>query len=147
MTSLKGEKFLSPEDEEQVVEAIRKAEKETSGEIRVHIEKTCPSSPLARAGEVFNLLAMDETELRNGVLIYVATDDHLFYICGDKGINDVVAPDFWDCTKDVMASHFKNRDFKQGLIEGIQRAGEQLRKHFPPIEGDKDELTNEISNG
>ncbi len=143
----KPDNFLSPDDERDVVEAIRNAESATSGEIRVHLERTCPSTPLARAGEVFNLLKMDQTELRNGVLIYVATDDHLFYICGDKAINDVVEPDFWDCTKDVMVKHFKNHDHKQALIDGIQRAGEQLQKYFPRLEGDKDELSNEISNG
>ena len=68
-------------------------------------------------------------------------------ICGDKGINDLVPPDFWDTTKDVMASHFKNGDFKQGLVDGITKAGEQLQKYFPFEEDDTDELSNEISLG
>jgi uncharacterized membrane protein len=90
---------------------------------------------------------MDETELKNGVLIYLAIDDHKFVICGDKGINDVVPEGFWDLTKNVMAARFKSGNFKQGLIEGITKAGEQLRQHFPYEDDDTNELSNEISKG
>lgn len=143
----KVEEFLTKEDEQEIVEAIRMAEKETSGEIRVHIEKTTSKVPYDRALEVFHELRMDVTELKNGVLIYVAVNDHNFVICGDKGINEVVPVDFWDCTKDIMAAAFKNGNFKQGLIDGITRAGEQLQKYFPFQEGDTNELSNEISKG
>ena len=141
------EDFLSKEEEQEIVEAIRIAEKNTSGEIRVHIEKTTSQDPYDRAKAVFHELRMDETELKNGVLIYLAVDDHHFIICGDKGINDLVEPDFWDCTRDVMASQFKKGDFKQGLVDGILRAGERLQKHFPWQKGDTNELSNEISKG
>lgn len=141
------EKFLTTEEEQEIVEAIRMAEKETSGEIRVHIEKTTSGDTFARALEVFHLLKMDNTKLQNGVLIYLAVDDHSFVICGDKGINDIVGHDFWDCTKDIMQAHFKKGDFKQGLVDGIRRAGEQLQKHFPWDDADSDELSNEISKG
>lgn len=143
----KVENFLSTEEEQQVVEAIRMAEKETSGEIRVHIEKKASGDAFDRAKEVFHFLKMDETKLKNGVLIYLAVDDHAFVICGDKGIDDVVADDFWNSTKDLMASHFKSGDFKQGLIAGIRMAGEQLQHYFPCQDDDRDELSNEISNG
>jgi uncharacterized membrane protein len=123
------------------------AEKETSGEIRVHIEKTTSKVHFDRALEVFNELKMDQTELKNGVLVYLAVDDQKFVICGDKGINDVVPEDFWDSTKNVMAARFKSRNFKQGLIDGITKAGEQLQQHFPYETGDTNELSNEISKG
>lgn len=141
----KVEDFLTKEEEQQIVEAIRLAEKETSGEIRVHLEKTTSGEAFARALEVFHLLKMDNTKLQNGVLIYVAVEDHNFVICGDKGINDVVPNDFWDCTRDAMAQQFKSGNFKQGLIDGITRAGEKLQQYFPWEEGDSDELSNEIS--
>jgi uncharacterized membrane protein len=143
----KVEEFLTKEEEQEIVEAIRMAEKETSGEIRVHIEKTTPKIHFDRASEVFHELKMDETELKNGVLIYLAIDDHKFVICGDKGINDVVPEGFWDLTKNVMAARFKSGNFKQGLIEGITKAGEQLRQHFPYEDDDTNELSNEISKG
>lgn len=141
----KVEDFLTKEEENEIVEAIRMAEKETSGEIRVHIEKTTSKVHFNRALEVFQHLGMHATELKNGVLIYVAFEDHQFVICGDKGINDVVPEDFWDCTKEIMANHFKQKKFKLGLIEGIARAGEQLQKYFPYQTGDTNELSNEIS--
>ena len=143
----KVEDFLSKEDEQEIVEAIRIAEKNTSGEIRVHIEKTTSLDAYDRAMEVFHELRMDETQLQNGVLIYLAVDDHNFVICGDKGINDVVEADFWNCTRDVMVAQFKQNQFKQGLVDGILRAGEQLKKYFPWKDGDSNELSNEISKG
>ena len=143
----KVENFLTQEEEQAVVEAIRLAELSTSGEIRVHIEKETSLDAFDRALEVFNTLKMDATELKNGVLVYVAVKNKSFVICGDQGINDLVPSDFWDSTKEVMANHFKNGNFKQGLIDGISKAGEQLKKYFPYQEGDTNELSNEISKG
>lgn len=143
----KVEDFLTKEEEQEIVEAIRVAEKNTSGEIRVHIEKSTSVDAFDRAMEVFHLLKMDETVLKNGVLIYLAVKDKNFVICGDKGINDLVPNDFWDCTRDVMSKNFKEGNYKQGLVEGILRAGEQLQKYFPYEDGDTDELSNEISRG
>ena len=141
------EAFLTSKEEEEIIEAIRKAELKTSGEIRVHIEKTSKSDATNRALEIFHFLKMDNTKLQNGVLIYVAVEDRTFVIFGDKGINDVVAKDFCDTTKNVMQSHFKSGHFKQGLIDGIIKSGEQLAKYFPWEYGDSNELSNEISKG
>lgn len=141
----KIEDFLSAEEEQDIVEAIRKAELNTSGEIRVHIENTCKGDATHRALEVFHLLKMDNTKLQNAVLIYVAIEDKTFVIYGDKGINDVVEKGFWDSTKDIIQSHFKKGNFKQGLIEGVLKSGKQLQHHFPYSDNDTNELTNEIS--
>jgi uncharacterized membrane protein len=143
----KTEAFLTLEEEQEIVDAICVAEKNTSGEIRVHVEKTTELDTYDRALEVFHELKMDETELKNGVLIYLALEDKTFVICGDQGINDVVTNVFWDSTKDAMLAHFKNGNFKQGLIDGIIIAGEQLKQHFPWSEDDTNELSNEISKG
>ena len=139
--------LLTQSDELEIIEAIRMAEQDTSGEIRIHIEKTTALAPFDRALEVFQLLKMDETALKNGVLIYLATEDQSFVVCGDKGINDLVSDTFWDSTKEVMAAHFKQGNFKQGLIDGILRAGKELQKYFPCTDDDRDELSNEISRG
>lgn len=139
--------FLNKEEEQAVIKAIVAAENETSGEIRVHIEKTTSKAAYDRALEVFVSLKMDQTALKNGVLIYIATADKTFAICGDKGINDVVADNFWNSTKEIMAAEFLNGNFKQGLISGILKTGEQLKKYFPNQEGDVNELSNEISIG
>lgn len=143
----KVEDFLTKEEEQEIVQAITKAEKNTSGEIRVHIEDHTEKPPLERAQEVFHFLGMDETSLRNGVLFYVGVTDHTFAIIGDEGIDKVVEDDFWDCTRDAVISNFKERKFKDGLVAGILRAGEQLEQYFPFTDGDKDELSNEISKG
>lgn len=142
----KIEDFLSKKGEEEVIEAIRMAEKSTSGEIRVHMEKTHGEQDIfERAMEVFHLLKMDNTKLDNGVLIYVAVEDRDFVIYGDRGINEVVPADFWESTKDVIVAQFKAGNYKQGLIDGILKAGEQLQTHFPWSENNKNELPNNIS--
>jgi uncharacterized membrane protein len=153
----KVEEFLTKAEEQEIVQAIGKAEKNTSGEIRVHIEngpslkdeqaKQTSIVAIDRAMEVFRTLNMENTQERNGVIIYVAVKSKQFAIYGDKGINEKVADDFWDCTKDAMANHFKDGNYKQGLIDGILNAGEQLKKHFPYQDNDTDELSNEISKG
>jgi uncharacterized membrane protein len=139
--------FFTPEEEQVIVNAIATAEKNTSGEIRVHIENHSDKPPLERAQEVFAFLGMHATQARNGVLFYVAVNDHTFAIIGDEGIDKAVEPDFWDCTKDVVISHFREGRFAQGLTEGILRAGDRLKQYFPYNEGDKNELPNEISKG
>ncbi len=142
----KLEKFLNKKEEAEVVDAIRSAEKKTSGEIRVHLEPTTNDQDIFdRAMEVFHMLKMDNTKLDNGVLIYVAVEDRNFVIYGDKGINEVVPDDFWESTKDLIVSHFKKGDFKQGLVEGVLKAGEQLQKHFPWDENNQNELSDQIS--
>ena len=143
----KVEAFLTKAEEQEIVEAIGVAEKNTSGEIRVHIEKETSIAAIDRAMEVFRSLNMENTQQRNGVIIYVAVKSKQFAVYGDHGIHDIVGDDFWNSTKDVMQNHFQNANFKQGLIDGILKAGEQLQRHFPHQDDDKNELSNEISKG
>jgi len=137
--------FLTSKDEEAIVAAIKEAEKNTSGEIRVHIEAHTDDDHYEHALQVFGELKMQETELRNGVLFYLATHDQKFVILGDKGINDKVADDFWDETKEMMQGCFRKEEFKKGLVDGILKAGHELKTHFPYQDDDTDELSNEIS--
>ena len=139
--------FLRPEEEEQIVEAIRQAEKKTSGEIRVHIENSSSFSVEDRAKEVFHLLKMDRTKLQNGVLIYMAVANHQFGIFGDKGIDTKVHSTFWNDTRDVMRNLFKEGKFKEGIVQGILTASKALEVHFPWEANDTNELSNSISKG
>ncbi len=139
------EKFLSAQDEAEIIDAIRRAEANTSGEIRVHIDSVSTGEPLDHAAAVFQKLEMQNTAARNGVLIYIAVDSKMFVIYGDKGINEVVPADFWESTKNVMQEHFKAGDFKTGIVGGIEKAGEQLKKFFPWEKGDNNELPDDIS--
>ncbi|SDR66646.1 TLP18.3, Psb32 and MOLO-1 founding protein of phosphatase [Polaribacter sp. KT25b] len=143
----KVEEFLTKEEEQEIISAIQIAEKNTSGEIRVHIEATTEKAHYDRALEVFYLLEMNNTKDANAVLIYVAVNDKKFVVYGDKGINSVVPKDFWDTTKNVIQNHFKIGNFKQGIVDGILKAGEELQNHFPYQTDDKNELSNEISKG
>ena len=143
----KIEDFFTANEEQQVVEAIQTAEKNTSGEIRVHIEKTTDKDPLERAKAIFYELKMNETQAQNGVLFYVATESHHFAILGDKGINDLVPDDFWNAEKELVLSHFAKREFAKGLELGIIEAGKKLKEFFPYQSDDTNELSDEISKG
>lgn len=134
-------------EKKTIVDAITEAELNTSGEIRIHIDKKCKNNPIDKAVKIFEKLGMHNTEHRNGVLIYIATSNKKLAIIGDEGINKVVKENFWDEIKDEMISHFKDDNFIVGLSNGIIKAGQQLKKHFPYKSDDINELTNEISFG
>ena len=139
------ENFLSKEDENEIVEAIRLAEQRTSGEIRVHIEDRSSFSIEERAKEVFHYLKMDRTKLQNGVLIYIAVRNHEFGIFGDKGIDAKVNSTFWNDVRDVMQDLFKKGAYKEGIVQGIQTASKALENHFPWNSNDSNELSDSIS--
>lgn len=141
------EEFLTAGEEQEIIEAILEAEKNTSGEIRVHIEATTKIDHFSRAQQVFHFLKMDNTKEENGVLLYVAVDDKKFVIYGDSGIDRAVPKGFWDTTKDLISSHFKKGDFKQGIVEGVLKAGKELEAHFPWNYNDTNELSDAISKG
>ena len=123
--------LFTDEEQERIRQAIVQVEENTSGEVRVCVEKSCSEDVLLRAAKYFESLDMQKTEQRHGVLIYLATADRKFAIIGDKGINSVVAVDFWDTTKNAMLEHFKKGDLIEGIVVGLRIAGEQLQKSFP----------------
>jgi len=139
--------LFSEEQIQLVVSSIREAERSTSGEIRVHIDLYCKEDVLDHAAFVFEKLNMHQTKLRNGVLFYLATEDHKFAILGDAGINQKVPENFWDEIKEETLEYFKRREFTEGLCHGIDKAGKQLKQHFPYKSNDSNELTDEISFG
>jgi uncharacterized membrane protein len=140
---------LTPEQEAALVAAIRQAEITTSGEIRVHLEDTCPTpEPLDRAAQVFADLGMHRTAERNGVLFYLAWKTRQFAVIGDAGINSAVPDDFWEVTKETVLDHFRAHDYVTGLDKGIRLVGEQLRRYFPyNAATDRNELDDSISFG
>ncbi len=137
--------LFNDEEQQRIREAVERAEKNTSGEIRVCVEKTCSEDVLDRAATYFTKLDMHKTKLRNGVLIYLATEDHKFAIIGDGGINKVVPDDFWDQTKLQMLEQFKQGNLVEGIAIGVTLAGEQLKKYFPYDKDDTNELSDEVS--
>jgi len=137
--------FIALLDQSRITAAIAIAEGETSGEIRVHIQ------PKARGGEpryvaerTFERLGMTKTALRNGVLLFIASEENSFVILGDKGIDEKVPVGFWDEIAKNLTIRFKNGEFTEGIVEAITAAGHQLKTYFPRAEGDINELSDEI---
>ncbi|NIJ51297.1 TPM domain-containing protein [Dyadobacter arcticus] len=140
--------FFSDEQQQRIIEAIQEAEKQTSGEVKVHIEKKCANTDvMERAKEVFLLLNLHETSERNGVLFYLAYEDRKFAVLGDKGIDEKVPVDFWNSTKDLLREYFLKGQFSEGLSKAIGEAGIQLKTHFPYKSDDVNELPDDISFG
>lgn len=137
--------FFTAEQQQEIIHAIQAAETHTSGEIRLHLEESCGNDVIERAAVIFQKLEMHKTELRNGVLIYLAVKDRQFAIIGDVGINENVPEGFWDEIKDEMLVHFKQGHFVDGLKIAIRNSGEQLKHYFPRADDDVNEMTDEIS--
>ena len=145
LSKMKAATFFTKEQQTRILEAVREAERATSGEVRVHIETNCPEDVLDRAAWLFGKLGMNKTDLRNGVLFYLAVNDKKFAILGDAGINAVVPKGFWDEISLLLATNFRKGLFTEGLCEGIIMAGQQLKAHFPYKGDDVNELSDEIS--
>jgi len=135
---------LTAEEQKKILEAIKEAERNTSGEIRLFIEDTCKENVLDRAAFIFNELGMHKTKLQNGVLIYLAMESHHFAIIGDRGINTKVKKDFWHDIKLEMQHHFTAGDFVTGLLNGVEMTGQALKEYFPHKRDDKNELPDDI---
>lgn len=137
--------FLTDKQEKQVISAISEAERQTSGEIRVHLEHHCNSEPLKRADRIFHELGMDQTELQNGVLIYIATEDRKAAVYAGRGIHKKVEDNFWSDVLDLLLDHFKKQDYESGIVQAVQQVGLKLREIFPYRQDDINELSDEIS--
>jgi uncharacterized membrane protein len=140
--------FFTPAEQLNIVAAIKEAEAQTSGEIKVHIECCVDGLDVVeKAKQVFDRLELEKTQDRNGILIYIAKDDRKLAIYGDAGINRVVPEGYWESTKDLMQSYFKVNQFAEGTLKGIHMVGKKLITYFPIKSGDKNEISNEISFG
>jgi uncharacterized membrane protein len=137
--------FLEQIDKDRIVQAIGNAEKETSGEIRVHMQPTVRSADIRTVAErTFERLGMTKTALRNGVLLFIATEDRRFTVLGDRGIHEKVPAGFWDEIAAKMTIRFKNGEFTDGIIEAIHAAGDHLKQFFPRAADDVNELPDDI---
>lgn len=145
----KKKEFFSIEDNEMIVQAIRDAEKQTSGEVRVFVESHCRFiDPLDRAKEIFSQLKMEQTVLRNGVIFYVAIKDRQLAVFADSGIHAATGQQYWEDVVKYILSLFNNESYAIGIKECISKIGEALKNHFPYDEKtDKNELPDEIIFG
>lgn len=145
--TVSAKNFFLPDQVREIESAIKSAEKNTSGEIRIHIQNCCKGEPLACAQTIFHKLRMHKTELRNGILFCLAVKDRKFAVAGDIGIHAKVPEGFWDLVRDKMQEKFRDEKFTEGLCEAIAMTGVELKKYFPHSETDKNELSNEVTFG
>lgn len=130
-----------------VAQAVAEAERETSAEIRVHLDHRCPGDPLTRAVVVFERLGMHRTRHRNAVLIYVAGADKKIAVIGDAGIHERVGEAYWQRLVAATLAHLRDAGPRAGLVEAVRDVGAALRAHFPRRPDDRNELSDEASLG
>jgi len=140
-------RFLTEDDRLRVRRAVEEAEKMTSGEIRVYMEDECPPDYLGRAAFIFDKLGMSQTDLRNGVLIYIAAKDKVLAIIGDEGIHKKVGDNFWEEIKAQMIKKFAAGLYAEGIVDAVTAAGRALSSYFPYNGDDKNELPDDITFG
>lgn len=140
-----AERFFTKEEQDLIVSAIKTAEKNTSGEIRVHLESICWGDAMERAQKVFGKLGMHATKEQNGILIYIATESHKIAVIGDAGIHKKLGKEYWDKIVNGLVSCFKEGKHAQGLADAIIDCGNQLKQFFPYTSDDKNELNDSIS--
>jgi len=143
---MQQKELLSKLDQQRIVDAIARAEKKTSGEIRVHIQPKVKGGDVRKAAErTFERLGMTKTAERNGVLLFISSEDNRFAILGDSGINDKEPAGFWDEIAAKLTIRFMGGEFTDGIVEAIENAGRELAVFFPRQKDDVNELSNEIS--
>jgi uncharacterized membrane protein len=140
--------FFSAEEQRLIINAIREAERSTSGEVRVYVESRCSYvDAIDRAVEIFGQMGMQATAERNGVLVYVAIKDHQLAVLGDEGIHKKVGNDYWRTEVQKMIRDFNREDYAKGIAGCVEDIGQALQKYFPYTDKDKNELSDEIEFG
>ena len=142
---MQQKEFIASLDQPRIVEAINTAEQLTSGEIRVHVQPRAGGEIRNVAERTFERLGMTKTALRNGVLLFIASEEQRFVILGDEGIDAKVPAGFWDEIAAKLTIRFKHQEYTDGIVEAIHSAGEELRHYFPRAHDDVNELTNDVN--
>lgn len=142
---MKTKQFDQALDHGLIVSAIKQAELHTSAEIRVFISKKKIDDALHQAKAEFHHLGMEKTAERNGILLYIAPESQKFALIGDTGIHAKCGQSFWESVTAAMSNAFRQGEFTQGIILGVNKCGELLQQHFPRKAGDKNELTDDIA--
>jgi len=148
MSFMHRRKLIKSIDTERIEKAIREAEKQTSGEIRVSIALFFWGKIRPAAEKAFSRLGMTNTRDRNGILFFIVPSRRRFVVLGDEGIHAKVGQEFWERIAAAMSEQFRKGEFTEGLIKGIQEAGERLAAHFPYSQvKDISELSDKIDFG
>ena len=143
---MKASEFLNQLRHDDIVAAIREAEKITSGEIRVFISRKPVEDALPVAQAHFLRMEMEKTRHRNAVLIFVAPRTHKFAVIGDVGVQTHCGDVFWRELADEMAGHFRKSEFTTGIVHAVRKAGQLLAQHFPTSPGNRNELPDDVAH-
>ena len=138
-------RLLADDDLDHIAGAVSTAEARTSAEIRVHLEACCPGDAMVRAVAVFERLGMHRTAARNGVLVYVAVEDHKLAVIGDQGIHQAVGEEYWRRLVDAVLAHMRDGRPRDGLAHAVQEIGAALARFFPRDPEDRNELSDRVS--
>lgn len=142
---LHPKKFFTKKEESKIIQAIQEAEKTTSGELRIHLSRQIKRDPIQEAIRIFKLLGMHKTKQRNGCLILIGLKNKKIAVIGDKGINEKAGDNFWEDIVYLMVEKFKEDNYVEGITRAVLMIGEKLKRYFPYMKDDVNELSDEIS--
>lgn len=145
-------RLFSDDDLDVIAAAVTEAERHTSGELRVHLERRLPRAAdgttqdaLERARELFAALGMQQTRERNGVLVYLAVADRKLAVVGDEGVHARVGDAYWAGVRDAMVARLRDHAPRDAVMAAVHDLGAVLREHFPRRPDDTDELSDRVS--
>lgn len=141
--------FFTAAEQKQLVDAIRMAEQQTSGEIRIYVESKNPMVDVVeRAEEVFYKLKMEHTEHRNGVLLYMAIKHKELALFGDEGIYNATGEEYWKQNVASIIAGITEEKMIESVCNAVLQIGKTLKEKFPYEKNtDKNELPDEIVFG
>ncbi|MGA7238236.1 MAG: TPM domain-containing protein [Bryobacteraceae bacterium] len=134
-------------DKERIKQAIQRAERRTSGEIRVSVARPFWGDVRKAAENTFERLGMTATKQRNAVLFFIVPARHKFVVLGDSGIHKKVGQEFWQQIARSLSDRLKQGDITGGIVAGIEAVGAGLAEHFPYLaDSDTNELPDDIDH-
>ena len=97
-----------------------------------------------QAFQEFYANGLHKTEAATGVLIFVSLLEHRVIVMADEGIDARVDDNFWAETDSVILQGIGDGSLRDGLVAGIDRAGDCLAEFFPWVEGDRNEIPDRL---
>jgi uncharacterized membrane protein len=137
--------FFTEEEKERIARCIEEAEKKTSAEIVVRIEKNCPGDPIERCRALLPELGLTATAERSAVIILISLQDHKAAVFGDEAVDKMIGYEGWKQIIQDLVTGFREDRPCEALCAAIDKLADSLSECFPCKAGDINELPNAVS--
>lgn len=94
--------------------------------------------------ETFLAYGIPQTTARTGVLIFAAAHERLVEVVADEGVHAPLGHAAWGDICEAVAACARDGSLADGLVCGVEKAGELLSGPLPRRPGDGNELANHV---